>query len=181
MQEFRLHEILLTCQPKGYRMPQRAQGFTVIELVIVVTIVAILAAMVVSAFQTYTVRTQVEEALDIAENAKVSIRASYDATGVAPANRESAGLSSQFTKTTNLYVAEVTVKYGRLDIRFGRNAHQAIFGGQLSLTPYVMADGQLAWRCGVALAPPLGELLPEGAEHAAPSIEERYLPPSCRP
>ena len=162
-------------------MPPRAQGFTIIELVIVIAIVAILAAMVVSAYQTYTVREQVREALEIAESVQESISASFKATGIAPANRESAGLSGQTTNSPNLYVAEVVVAGGRLDIRFGRNAHQAIFGGHVSVTPYVMEDGRLTWRCGVAPAPPGGILLPGGAEHTAPSIEERYLPASCRP
>lgn len=161
-------------------MPQKVQGFTVIELVIVVAIVAILAAMVVSAYQTHTVRTQVREALEFAEPLKASISTSFTATGVAPANSESAGLPSRPTNSTNLYVAEVAVKDGRLDIRFGKTAHQAIFGGQLSITPYVLEGQQLAWRCGAAPVPPGGKLMPGGAEHAAPSIEMRYLPASCQ-
>lgn len=162
-------------------MSHKAHGFTVIELVIVVAIFAILAAMIVSAYQTYTVRTQVQEALDFVEPLKSSISAAFDAAGVAPANRESAGLTSQLASSANQYVADVAVKDGRLDIRLGGNAHQVVFGEQLSVTPYVLADGQLAWRCGVAPAPPGGNLLPQGAEHAAPSIDERYLPAGCRP
>lgn len=165
---------------QGFRMPPRAQGFTIIELVIVVAIAAILAAMVVSAYQTFTVREQVQEAMVIAESAKGSISASFKATGVAPSNRESAGLSREPTKTPNLYVTQVEVISGRLDIRFGKNAHQAIFGGQLSVTPYVMTDGQIIWRCGNAPAPQ-GKLMAEGAEHIAPTIDERYLPASCSP
>ena len=162
-------------------MSRKEQGFTLIELMIVVAIIGILASLAISAYQTYTVREQVREALEIAKSVQESISASFNATGVAPANRESAGLSVKTTNTPNLYVAEVAVTGGRLDIRFGRNAHQAIFGGHVSVTPYVMEDGRLTWRCGVAPAPPGGILLPGGAEHTAPSVEERYLPASCRP
>jgi type IV pilus assembly protein PilA len=162
-------------------MRPRISGFTLIELVIVIAIIAILAAMVVSAYQTHTVRAQVEEALEFAEPAKKSISVSFRATGVAPANRESAGLPAQPAEPQNQYVAEIAVNDGRLDIRFGKDAHQAIFGEHVSVTPYVRVDGEFAWRCGLAPAPTDADLMPGGAEHTPPSIEARYLPASCRP
>lgn len=166
---------------QGTRMRPRTSGFTLTELVIVITIVAILSAMVVSAYQTYTARAQVADALTLATEAMTAVSASFQATGVAPANRQAAGMPTAATDTPGRFVLDIAVRDGRLDIVFGKDSHLAIFGEHLSITPYLTGDGAIAWRCGLAPAPPGAELLPEGANHSAPSVELRYLPAACRP
>ena len=71
----------------------RSRGFTLIELMIVITIVGILASLAVSAYQTYTVRAQVSEGISFAAGAKVPIVDAYTNGGVAPANRVAAGMT----------------------------------------------------------------------------------------
>ncbi|MCH7853759.1 MAG: pilin, partial [Proteobacteria bacterium] len=68
-------------------MKSRNQGFTLIELMIVVAIIGILASLAISAYQTYTVRAQIAEGLSMAAGAKSPVTEAYTLDGFAPANR----------------------------------------------------------------------------------------------
>ena len=162
------------------RAPDRDRGFTLIELMIVVAIIGILASLAVSAYQTYTVRTQVSEGINMAAGAKVPIVDAYTNSGTAPADRTAAGMSPNAPDTSGSYVGAVAVTNGRVDITFsGPRAHQAIFGQTVSLTPYETNGNTVVWRCGNA-SQPAGVLLQGGAPHQFPTIEARYLPNACR-
>ncbi len=161
-------------------MLQRSRGFTLIELIIVITIIGILASLVVSAYQTYTVRAQVSEGLNFAASAKVPVVAAYTDGGVAPANRVAAGMTPMATHTRSSYVTSVEIVNGRIDITFGGPlAHQDIIGAALSLTPYETTGNTVVWRCGNT-PPPFGVFLSGGAGHIAPTVNARYLPTNCR-
>ena len=165
-------------------MHRHSKGFTLIELMIVVAIIGILASLAVAAYQTFTVRAQVAEALNFAAGAKVPIVDAFNMSGIPPADRAAAGMTPAPTDTQGNYVSQVAVVNGRLDITFGNNVHQGIFGDTLSVTPYQTADGDVIWRCGASPVP-LGtsELSGSGvtAVHLAPTVALRYLPGSCRP
>lgn len=164
------------------RYPQRnSPGFTLIELTIVVAIIGILASMAVSAYQTYTVRAQVEDGLSMAANAKVPVTDAYTTSGTAPVDRIAAGMSADPLDSRGDYVSQVTIANGRIDVTFGGpRAHAAIVGDTVSLTPYETDDNSLAWRCGNAAVPVGGELLAGGADHVNPTVDRRYLPHYCR-
>ena len=169
-------------------MHRKKNGFTLIELMIVVAVMGILASMAISAYQTYTIRAQVSEALSLAAGAKTPVIEAFSDTGLPPAGRPEAGMTSNATDTRGAYVESVEIDNGRVDVKFGGNAHQEIFGKTLSLTPYMSdtsGSGSFIWRCGRATAPAGTVILQGGgveAEHYVdPDIPARYLPTSCKP
>ena len=156
------------------------RGFTLIELMIVIAIIGILASLAISAYQTYTIRAQITEGLNMAAGAKAPIVDAYNNFGTAPADRTAAGMSPNPADTSGSYVSAVTVSNGRLDITFGGpRAHQAIFGQTVSVTPYETNGNTVIWRCGAA-PQPAGVVLQGGAPHLAPTVDARYLPSACR-
>src|SRR5215207_5585866 len=100
-------------------MKQIQNRFTLIELMIVVAIIGILAAIAIPAYQDYTIRSQVTEGLTLAGAAKAAVAESYSQTGLAPANRQAAGMSNLATDTSGKYVSQVDISGGTIAITYG--------------------------------------------------------------
>ena len=159
-------------------MQQRSQGFTLVELMIVIAIIGILAALAIPAYQDYTIRAQVQEGLALSVQTRNAVTESYMASGSGPESREQAGLSANSADTQGRYVASVDIVDSEVIITFGNEANRIIRDKMLYMTPYVAGDGvTLVWKCGNAAAPE-GEAL--GAEAAATDLENSYLPQTCR-
>lgn len=161
------------------------RGFTLIELMIVIAIIGILASLALSTYQTYTVRAQVAEALNMAASTKVVVVDAFNNTGVPPASRADAGLSVAATDTRGTYVAQVNIVDGRIDVMLGNSVHADVFGNVISFTPYQLPGGGIIWRCGAEPAPGGGAvLLTDGAGNSsayiASTLPERYMPVNCR-
>ena len=164
-------------------MDRQDKGFTLIELMIVVAIIGILASLAISAYQTYTVRAQVAEAINMAGGAQVAVIDAYNNSGEPPADRTEAGMTAEPTDTKGSYVLQVDVDTGRVDVMMGNRAHAEVSGLTVSFTPYLTPSGGVVWRCGAAPQPGI-PLQDATATVVSPyvdsTIAERYLPPTCR-
>jgi type IV pilus assembly protein PilA len=165
---------------KKQMMTHNQKGFTLIELMIVVAIIGILAAIALPAYQDYTIRAQASEGLSLMSGAKAAVAETYINTGVVPADRTAAGMSANATDTQGQFVSQVNVANGEITATYGNNANAKISGNTLVLTPYEQTDGSIAWQCNSASA---GKA-PNGTALNGPntgSLPVQYAPAQCRP
>jgi type IV pilus assembly protein PilA len=167
--------------PLPYTRP--APGFTIVELVAVLAVTAIIGALGVSAYRTYAVRAEIASSIAAMESLRERVSGAFKATGIPPADRHAVELGPP--EAWGDYVENVEVVRGRIDMRFGRGADDAIAERILSLTPFETADQRIVWLCGNKFAEPGLQPLgfAGGAAQPVPlptSIDVRYLPPSCR-
>ena len=161
-------------------MKKVQQGFTLIELMIVVAIIGILAAIAIPAYQDYTIRAQVSEGMNLAAAAKAAVAETFLNRGAAPVNRTQAGMTANATDTEGKYVASINVANGAIVITYGNEAHARIAANTLSLTPYASGDDSVVWRCGLANAPGTLSLI-ANAVLGNTTVAQQYLPSACRP
>ena len=164
---------------------ENQEGFTLIELMIVVAIIGILAAIAIPAYQDYTIRAQVTEGINMAALAKTPITDAFLNSGEAPAGRTEAGLTLNATDTQGKYVTSVDVDSGVFIVAFGNEANAQVTGLTFTLTPYETNGLGVVWRCGSAPAPVGLSLMGtsgggNAASYVPPTVPPQHLTASCR-
>ena len=140
---------------------QKQQGFTLIELMIVVAIIGILAAVAIPAYQDYTVRAKVTEGLSLASAGKTAVSEYFSANGTLPSTNENAGMAAADDISGNSVDKVEVGTDGVITVTFST---APIDTKTLQLTPETAA-GKIVWKCEPGTTNPL---------------EGKYLPSSCR-
>jgi type IV pilus assembly protein PilA len=164
--------------PRNENGMMRTRGFTAVELMVVLGVVAILMLMALPTYQEKLVRDQLLEALPLADIAKPPVQTQWSASQTFPVNNAAAGLPSA-DKIVNNYISSVAVEQGAIQITFGNRAASIIAGKVLTLRPAVVQDAPIVpitWVCGYASEPPKMTAKGENKTNVPPI----YLPMRCR-
>lgn len=143
-------------------MKKIQQGFTLIELMIVVAIIGILAAIAIPAYQDYTIRSQVSEGASLADGAKTAVAEFYNSTGRLAGNNASAGMASAGS-IVGKYVASVSAASGQITAHYGLASNTKITSSALVYSAITHA-GSISWSC----------------TNAATTVLNKYRPQVCR-
>ena len=140
-------------------MKRVQQGFTLIELMIVVAIIGILAAIAIPAYQDYTKRAHVSEGLSLAAGAKTAVSEFYSTNNAWPADNASAGLAASTTITGNA-VTSVNVAASQITVTYNSKVDSA---SNTTLTLVATASGgAITWSC------------------TGGTVDAKYRPSNCR-
>jgi type IV pilus assembly protein PilA len=158
------------------------KGFTLIELMIVVAIIGILAAIAIPAYQDYTVRSQVTEGLNLSGALETGVAEYFANTGSWPAALSNAGISSS---PSGKYVLSAAITNGGITITYGNQANSNVVNKTLGLYPFLSPNNDVVWVCGNHTAPAGATATGSSVGTTAASVPvtnvlDKYLPQTCR-
>lgn len=153
-------------------------GFTVVEMMVVVAIIAILAMMAIPSQIERIIREEVKAAMPLADTAKDPIAETWKASKSLPVDNKEARLPVP-EKVVSNFVSKLEVFNGAINMTFGNKARSQLKGKILSFRPAVIEESQvvpIAWVCGNAKAP--DQMTIKGDNKT--NIADIYLPGLCR-
>lgn len=150
-------------------MKKAQQGFTLIELMIVVAIIGILAAVAIPAYQDYTIRAKVTEAMSIASQAKTAVSEYYISQGSMPATQGDAGLDTNTAYATTDVVAQMDYVYTSADVGYIQMTLKDLGGDTAANDTFILTgtgkSTGVEWVCTAG---------------GTQAIDAKYLPSNCR-
>lgn len=146
-------------------MKKFQKGFTLIELMIVVAIIAILAAIAIPAYQNYLIRSQVSEGAVLTDGAKTALSEFYSNTGNFPTTNASAGLATA-SSINGKYVSSVNIgtKKGVIEAVYNSSTANVAIQGKIFALSAITSSGSISWSC----------------KNSPTNVDAKYLPSSCR-
>ena len=170
-------------------MKSLQKGFTLIELMIVIAIIGILAAIALPAYQDYTIRAQVTEGLSLASGVETAMADYYAQYGVFPAANvvtasgpPAAGGLGFLAPPTGKYGAVNILALGQIQMTYGSaapyQANNKINGQILSINAGISNNGDIVWVCGKAVAP--SNLATPPQPTTTNVTNTNWLPQSCK-
>lgn len=161
-------------------LKQKQRGLTLLELMVVVTVIGVLAAFAIPVYDDYTTRVKIAEGIQLAERAKTAVAVYYGDKGSAPADNATAGLPVKAHFKTN-YVESIEVKNGHVIISYLTSAFPALDGGtneaneelpdkNVLKIAFSKPDDRanILWECGA------------GGNPNPTTVPDEFLPVDCR-
>jgi type IV pilus assembly protein PilA len=166
------------------------KGFTLIELMIVVAIIGILAAIAIPAYQDYTIRAKVTEGLNLADSAKTAVAESWQSGGTTGLTAAATSWNSSFVATKYVSNIQVTPASGVISVSYsgaGGQIPQLGAANLLTLTPFIQKtaisaaltlSGNIDWACASSASTTAGA---QGLVVTVPgTIATKYVPTNCK-
>jgi type IV pilus assembly protein PilA len=175
MTKYLMRDLVYKLTPQIIR---KYAGFSVIEMMVVVAIIAILAMIAIPSSLGRIVKEQVLAAIPLADVAKTPIAANWLLTKTMLADNNAVGLPTA-DKVVSNYISSVEVQNGAIHMTFGNKAHPQLTGKILSFRPAVIQESQIvpvAWVCGNAKAPDKMTVMGENRTN----VSVDYLPMLCK-
>lgn len=171
-------------------MKSLQKGFTLIELMIVVAIIGILAAIAIPAYQDYTVRSKVTEGLNLAASAKVAVAEGFQSNDMPGVKAAASAWNGGFTPTKYVSALTIGTATGLITVTFSANTPQ-ISGAKLEIQPEQQVGGAYAnlaagqqgnidWACASTTSNTATTSTPAMIAPTAGTIKAKYVPTQCK-